>query len=63
MKNILLILFMSGIYLTASSQNQKTLLKDWRIQSSEKVGNKGELISSGNLNKKGWIRANVPTPF
>ncbi|RUA12388.1 MAG: glycoside hydrolase family 2, partial [Flavobacteriia bacterium] len=61
MKNILLILFMFGIYLTASSQNQKTLLKDWRIQSSEKVGNKGELISSGNLNKKEWIRANVPT--
>ncbi len=61
MKNFLLFLFMTGIYLTSFSQSQRILLKDWQVQSSEKSGNKGEVISSENLNKKGWIRANVPT--
>ncbi len=59
------IIALTGVVTDASAQERKTnkelLREGWLVQSSEKVGDRGEVISTASFNAREWFPTTVPS--
>jgi exo-1,4-beta-D-glucosaminidase len=59
--SLISLVFSTSLYSKETTGSSQNLTKGWFIQSSEKAGDKGDVISSSGYSTKSWIPATIPS--